>query len=43
MRSMVYKSVSVVFVIAVVVIFMAAHNDVENVATANWFLEEVFN
>ena len=22
---------------------MAAHNDVENVATANWFLEEVFN
>ena len=27
MRSMVYKSVSVVFVIAVVVIFMAAHHE----------------
>jgi len=41
MRSMVYKSVSVVFVIAVVMIFMAAHHEEESDDLAS--LKEAFN
>ena len=41
MRSMVYKSISVVLVIAVVMIFMAAHHEKESDDLAP--LKEAFN
>ena len=41
MRSMVYKSISVVLVIAVVMIFMAAHHEKESDGLAS--LKEAFN